>query len=210
MSDPRFWRKRSFCYAGLVKQLSRRPPPRQDRGEAKRLLILDAAERLLEGELPSALTTTAVAEEAGVPIGSLYRYFADKGDLLSSLLERFNAQTLEALEAPNPEAGSWREEVGAVMGVIAEMHQRHPAYGAVAAAVPPPQPTEDPIRQALTRRLSGFLPAAGKEELERIAQTASLIVEAAERQYHLGGRADGWLFGEAKLAIEAYLSLYLD
>ena len=62
--------------------------PRQGRARHKVELILEAAIRLLDkGGLP-LLTTNAVAELAGVSIGTLYQYFPNKEAILAALTER--------------------------------------------------------------------------------------------------------------------------
>ena len=49
-------------------------------------MLLSAAERLIRREGLPALTTRAVAREAGVADGLLYNHFADKDDLLMALV----------------------------------------------------------------------------------------------------------------------------
>lgn len=59
--------------------------PRQARAAETVALILEATAQILEtGGLP-AFTTNAVAERAGVSIGTLYQYFADKNEILLAL-----------------------------------------------------------------------------------------------------------------------------
>jgi AcrR family transcriptional regulator len=59
--------------------------PRQARAGETVELILEATAQILEaGGLP-AFTTNAVAERAGVSIGTLYQYFADKNAILLAL-----------------------------------------------------------------------------------------------------------------------------
>jgi AcrR family transcriptional regulator len=55
------------------------------RGARTRTALLDAGERLLARVGFDGLTTTAVAEEAGVSTGTFYGYFADKHALLAAL-----------------------------------------------------------------------------------------------------------------------------
>ncbi len=65
----------------------KRRKPRQARAEETVTAILEAAAQILEaGGLP-ALTTNAVAERAGVSIGTLYQYFADKNAVLRDLAD---------------------------------------------------------------------------------------------------------------------------
>ena len=72
---------------GKAKQAieTKRRIPRQARAGETVALILEAAAQILEaGGLP-AFTTNAVAERAGVSIGTLYQYFADKNAILLAL-----------------------------------------------------------------------------------------------------------------------------
>jgi AcrR family transcriptional regulator len=64
-----------------------------------------ACERILVEEGPDGLNTNRIAEVAGVPIGSLYRYFPNKEALVAEVYE----QKLEALAAAY-EAGWARSE----------------------------------------------------------------------------------------------------
>ena len=62
--------------------------PRQARSQLKIELMFEAAMRLLDDGDVRTLTTNAVAERAGVSIGTLYQYFGDKESLLDALVER--------------------------------------------------------------------------------------------------------------------------
>ena len=59
--------------------------------------ILEGAAQVLEAGGLAAFTTNAVAERAGVSIGTLYQYFADKQALLRALAEREMRRTLAAV-----------------------------------------------------------------------------------------------------------------
>lgn len=62
-----------------------RRTPRQARSTETVSAILEAAAQVLEAGGLTAFTTNAVAERAGVSIGTLYQYFADKNALLMAL-----------------------------------------------------------------------------------------------------------------------------
>lgn len=66
--------------------------PRQARGIVTRDAILTAAAHILDDEGEAAFTTNAVAERAGVSIGSLYQYFRNKQAILVSLAQREEAR----------------------------------------------------------------------------------------------------------------------
>jgi AcrR family transcriptional regulator len=62
--------------------------PQQERARHKVELILEASIRVLEKNGTRALTTNAVAETAGVSIGTLYQYFTNKEAILDALADR--------------------------------------------------------------------------------------------------------------------------
>jgi AcrR family transcriptional regulator len=65
-----------------------RRKPRQERSLHKVGLILEATQQLLESGDIDTLTTNAVAEKAGVSIGTLYQYFDGKPAIVNALAER--------------------------------------------------------------------------------------------------------------------------
>ena len=71
--------------------------PRQIRAEETVSAILEAAAQVLEAGGLEGFTTNAVAERAGVSIGTLYQYFADKQALLRALAEREIRRALVAI-----------------------------------------------------------------------------------------------------------------
>ncbi|WP_422034115.1 TetR/AcrR family transcriptional regulator [Reyranella sp.] len=64
---------------------NKRRSPRQARAAQTVAAIVEAAAQILEKGGLAAFTTNAVAERAGVSIGTLYQYFADKNALLMAL-----------------------------------------------------------------------------------------------------------------------------
>ena len=59
--------------------------PRQSRAAETAAAILEGAAQILEAGGLAGFTTNAVAERAGVSIGTLYQYFADKNAILLAL-----------------------------------------------------------------------------------------------------------------------------
>jgi AcrR family transcriptional regulator len=74
-----------------------RTAPQQPRGQERVNLILDVSEKLLLSKGYDALTTNAVAAAAGISVGSLYHFFADKVAILEALIERYNDAYSEVL-----------------------------------------------------------------------------------------------------------------
>jgi AcrR family transcriptional regulator len=67
---------------------TRRRIPRQTRAADTVATILEAAAQILEAGSLAAFTTNAVAERAGVSIGTLYQYFANKNLVLLALAQQ--------------------------------------------------------------------------------------------------------------------------
>ena len=84
-------------------QLDPADAARQARAEHRSSQLLDAAARLMERDGSHAVSMQAVAAEAGVSVGLIYRYFGGKDDLLLAVivgvLDSFAEQVPAAVEA---------------------------------------------------------------------------------------------------------------
>jgi AcrR family transcriptional regulator len=67
---------------------SQRRVPTQRRSRERVERILDGAAELIVEHGVGDLTTQAIAARAGVPVASLYQYFADKEEIVLALVER--------------------------------------------------------------------------------------------------------------------------
>ena len=74
-----------------------RKRPRQERSKVTVDTILAATARVLVKKGFDGLTTNAVAEAAGVSIGSLYQYFPSKEALVAALIEQHIEEMQQAL-----------------------------------------------------------------------------------------------------------------
>ncbi len=72
-----------------------RKVPKQARSLATVSAIVEAAARILEEEGHAGFSTNAVAERAGVSVGSLYQYFPSKAALIGALVLRETSLLLE-------------------------------------------------------------------------------------------------------------------
>jgi len=81
--------------------VSKRAPRREPRRRTGRAIVdalLDAASSLLAAQGLAGMTTNAVAERAGVSVGSLYQYFPNKQALVSAVSDRLNAALVAEVE----------------------------------------------------------------------------------------------------------------
>jgi AcrR family transcriptional regulator len=81
-----------------VEAIKPRKKPRQKRSADTVAVIVEATARILETNGFEGFNTNAVAEKAGVSIGSLYQYFPSKQALLSAIIEREVAPMLAVIE----------------------------------------------------------------------------------------------------------------
>jgi len=75
-----------------------RKTPVQERSAATVEAIFEATIQVLLEVGPDLLTTTRVADRAGVSVGTLYQYFPNKHSLLFSLVEQHLNHVADAVE----------------------------------------------------------------------------------------------------------------
>lgn len=80
------------------RHLKARKRPRQARSSATVDAIFEATIQVLISEGTQRLTTTRVAERAGVSVGTMYQYFPHKQALLYALNERYLDRLAERME----------------------------------------------------------------------------------------------------------------
>lgn len=115
----------------MAKQAKRpsRKPPVQARAQATVESILEGAIRILDREGLDAATTTRIAEVAGVSVGTLYQYFADRDAILHALQEREFSRALELMQTVLASANltqSPRDTVTAVVRGLASLYASCP------------------------------------------------------------------------------------
>jgi AcrR family transcriptional regulator len=111
----------------------RRRMPAQRRSRERVERILEVAGRLITEHGVDALSTRAVAAESGIPVASLYRYFADKDEIVLALIERDFAEmdTRVAEALGGLDRLSVRGVVEAAMRAFVEVYRERPHFAAV-------------------------------------------------------------------------------
>ncbi len=92
--------------------------------------MLDAADDVLADEGAAAFSTTRVAEAAGVPVGSVYRFFDDKEAIAEALAVRYwrDFDELVAAIAIADEREPLPDPAGAVIDVLATGFRARPGF----------------------------------------------------------------------------------
>ncbi|WP_166459482.1 TetR/AcrR family transcriptional regulator [Amycolatopsis pithecellobii] len=92
----------------LIRKVADTPPaaPSQRRDQvATRRRILDAGRRLIETGGPEAFSTDAVAAEAEVGKGTVFRHFGDRAGLIAALVDEYLTVQREAIVSGPPPLG---------------------------------------------------------------------------------------------------------
>ncbi len=154
--------------------------PRQRRAVATRAALLAAVERIVAQAGPDALTTTRLAEETGVAVGTIYRYFSGREELLlaayDATVQRIVADCRAAMEAmprdlPAAEAArrllrrylDAAEAIPAHAGLLRAMRAIRPIEADQTGS-----PAVDMARDLIAPALERFLPGGGAVPAERL------------------------------------------
>ncbi|MFD9476415.1 TetR family transcriptional regulator [Streptomyces nojiriensis] len=198
---------------------SLRRTPIQQRSADRLARILDACAELLDETGYENLSTRAVALRAGVPIGSVYRFFGNKRAMAIALAHRNLDRYVDGIadRLADLPATHWRPVVDAVLDEYLAMKRSVPGFALVDFGVPAPPaegPEADPNHQVadrLTELLSAHLALTPDATLERAVLVA---VEATDALIQLAFRADPagdpGIVAETRAMMHAYLARVLD
>ncbi|MFF4348221.1 TetR family transcriptional regulator [Streptomyces sp. NPDC001530] len=197
---------------------SLRRAPVQRRSAERLTRILDACADLLDEVGYDALSTRAVAQRAGVPIGSVYRFFGNKRAMADALAQRNLERYAERVTARLQETGGggWRAAMDAVLDEYLAMKRTAPGFSLVdfGNQIPVGSGTAQPntrVADRLMDLLSGYLGRTPDEDMRR---TFLIAVETADTLVHLAFRVapegDERIIEETRELLRAYLARVLD
>ncbi|HKS45466.1 MAG TPA: TetR/AcrR family transcriptional regulator [Amycolatopsis sp.] len=115
----------------------RRTPQVQARLDAQRAKILDAAAELLAERGYAGCSVAAVAEQAGVATGSVYRHFPGKAELVVELFRGLVSREVAAVREAARRPGKPAERVATIFETFAKRALKAPrrAYALLAEPV---------------------------------------------------------------------------
>jgi AcrR family transcriptional regulator len=205
---------------------SLRRAPVQRRSAERLTRILDACADLLDEVGYDGLSTRAVALRAGVPIGSVYRFFGNKRAMADALaqrnLDRYAERVTRRLQETGgvggAGGGSWRAAMDAVLDEYLAMKRTAPGFSLVdfGNQIPVGNRNRDAdpnirVADRLTDMLAAFLDREPDDDLRR---TFLIAVEAADTLVQLAFRldpsGDERVIEETRELLRAYLARSLD
>jgi AcrR family transcriptional regulator len=117
----------------VATSVSLRKQPVQQRSAKRVELMLEACARLIDELGYDGVTTTLIAERAGVAVGSLYQFFPDKRAVVQALtkrhLEHFTAEIDRRLDWKHLE--HWWDGVDEIIDIYVEMYRTLPGFSRV-------------------------------------------------------------------------------
>ena len=130
--------------------LAPRKNPRQARSIVTVQTILQAAAHILETQGVAACSTNAVAQKAGVSIGSLYQYFPSRDAITKALIVEQAAAIVAAVEAIAISRGG-RVALRQLVGVAIEQQLLRPKLARLLDVEEQRLPTESDMQTYATR-----------------------------------------------------------
>lgn len=196
-------------------ELSLRNAPLQARSRARLGRVLDAAELVLERSGATGFTTTAVAQAAGVSVGSVYRFFPDKQAIVEALAIRYwsdfadlVAGVVEA-DAQEPVA----DPAEAVLSVLAAGFRARPGFLALWYGGLRTEQVRDRTRDArqaiaasIDEMFAAHWPAAPVQTRQLVAAMVVLAGDGLLREaFRRDPGGDEALLGEAQVMMRSYI-----
>ena len=216
--------RRVRARAEIAPPVAPRREPRQARSKERVERVLAAAAAIVDARGPDAVTTNAIAEEAGLPVGTIYQFFPNREAVLHALMAR-GLDALDArfapLLAPARDGAPLDETIGEVVDALAAAYLDVPALAALVQGLRT-DPRFAAIADANNQRIAGWLVALIRRQAPRlpaararaVATTAVAAADAVLMAWLRAVRAHGRararpLLAELRALLIAYLGSIL-
>jgi AcrR family transcriptional regulator len=212
---------RTHVYNDDVGPVKTRRRPVQARSQARVERIVAAATAIIEEDGADAATTRAIATRAGVPVASLYQFFADRDAVLDEVLrreldglDRHVAAHSEPLRDDGPATASLDAFVDFAFEVHRSYFRSRPAFARLWFGGRLSPPVETAVRDRNRRLAHDWHAVMIQRGLINPATdplAAELAVELGDRVFEYAYRrepeVEETMFDEGKRAVTAYLQL---
>jgi AcrR family transcriptional regulator len=182
--------------------------------------MLDACADILDQDGYEGLSTTRIAQRAGVAIGSLYQFFPDKRAVAQALalrnLELFGERVSRLIERGG--FPHWSDSVGAVIDTFVDMHRTVPGFRVMGfgdvADVNLLDASADNNSVVADRLRAMVVEVFGVTDTPELARAFAIAVEAGDAILKLAFRTDPngdpEVVAEADRLISGYLATHID
>jgi AcrR family transcriptional regulator len=194
-----------------------RRTPQQARSRDRLARVLEAAERVLIRDGVEALTTTRVAAEAKVSVGSLYQYLPHRGAIIDALAQGYLAELEELMnefiEAAENASEQWDDPVGTLIDTYVDLYRGEPGFRALWFSSGLTEETRAADREHKRRMADGvrrIVVALGlardSDQLATACYAAFLASDALTQEaFRRDADGDPGLLDEAKVMLRGYL-----
>jgi AcrR family transcriptional regulator len=160
-----------------------RKQPQQARSQATIDAVLQAAAHILGQRGWRGLTTNAVADAAGVSIGSLYQYFPNKLALVEAVRQRHFDEVLAILRAAADDTLPRIRRIQALVDGMIGVHGRYPAAHRVLLEEAPrgedAKPNHDRFAVILQQRYEAIVAANTRGTSPERARSVARVLGSA-------------------------------
>ena len=191
--------------------------PQQSRSRDRVERILDAAASLVVSAGVEVVGTRSIGEAAGVPVASLYQYFADRDDILLALVER-DVEAMDARVQADLAAlprFTIRDIVGATVAAFVSVYRQRPAFVMIYLRGRTNTAIEEFCRahnKAVAKALFDLASDLGLLVADASPRHAELAVEIGDRLFQLAFETDmngdETVIAESVKVLSTYLELY--
>jgi len=205
----------------MTDQLTPRRKPSQERSRDRVERILDATAALLIDTAADKITTAAIAETAGVPIGSVYQYFPNKLAILAELARRVMEEVdlkTASLIAADFGVLPWDQAIDRAIDATMQGYAEQPGYLQLLLSIRP-TPEFRAITDESNERVAAMLafhPALQSLiPSDRIELVTRAAIQAANSLQDWALSEDdpvrrNRIISEMKTLLKGYLAVYMD
>jgi AcrR family transcriptional regulator len=198
----------------------RRRVPAQARSQARVQRLLDAAAQLVDLLGPDAVTTTMIAERAGVSVGWIYDYFEDRDAVFDAVIARSIDQLAEIIEEAHRtyDGEGWRVALSAVIDAVVHFYRTQPGFRSIwfssylnATMLEVNRTNDEALAERAVERLrrSGLVADDAELMLPMLMVTA-IVDKGLDLAFRRDPAGDATVIEETKRAVHAYLGHYLE
>lgn len=201
--------------------LSPRKKPSQERSRDRVDRILDSTAALLGRKPLDKITTAAIAEEAGVPIGSVYQYFPNKLAVLAELARRVMEQVdirTASLIAEDFGVLPWDQAIDRAIDATIQGYVEQPGYAQLLLSIRP-TPEFRAITDESNERVAAMLAIHPALQAVIPAVKIQLVTRAAIQAVNAlqdwalaeeDPKVADEIVREMKTLLKAYLAVHMD